>query len=259
MENKNSPVCKLSLIISVFALIFASASYFFPKKVTDPLTAATLDEKVKGIIIDTVRQDPQMLMDAMGEGIAKKREAAIGELTHSVLDKSSEINKQSMKFGELASKNAIVCFFDPLCKHCVDFQKSMIKLVKSKKDACFKLIPVAALGDDSITLAKVYLAAYEKGAEKALTFIEKIISTEGDITKAEIEKALKTAGLDPKEIEGMMPDADKKLVSNGKLAETLKLPVVPAIFVVRGKEVNILQATGTEQLLEAIEGKQDKK
>ena len=256
--ERNSSSCKLSLIISIIALIIAAASYFCPKKSTDLLNSSTLDEKVKGIMIDTVKQDPQLLMDAMGEGIAKKREAAIGELTNGILDKSSDITKQSMKFGELSSKTNVVCFFDPLCKHCIDFQKSMSKIVKAKKDVCFKMIPAAVLGDDSVTLAKVYIAVYDKSPEKALTFIEKITSSEGDINKSEIEKALKTAGLDPKEIEGMMTDADKKLIANGKLAETLKIPVVPAIFVVKGKEVNILQSTGIDQLLAAIEGKAEK-
>jgi len=256
--ERNSSSCKLSLIISILALIVAAASYFCPKKNADSLASSNFDEKVKGIIIDTVKQDPQLLMDAMGEGIAKKREAAIGELTKSVLDKSQDIAKQSMKFGELAAKTNVVCFFDPLCKHCIDFQKSMIKLVKAKKDVCFKMIPAAVLGDDSITLAKVYIAVYEKSPEKALTFIEKITSSEGDINKSDIEKALKTAGLDPKEIEGMMPDSDKKLIANGKLAEAIKIPVVPAIFIVKGKEVNILQATGVDQLLAAIEGKSGK-
>ena len=256
--ERNSSNCKLSLIISIIALIIASMSYFCPKKATDPLSASTFDEKVKGIIIDTIKQDPQLLMDAMGEGIAKKREAAIGELTNGVLDKSSEITKQSMKFGELSSKTNVVCFFDPLCKHCNDFQRSMTKLVKAKKDVCFKTIPVAVLGDDSVTLAKVYISVYEKSPEKALTFIEKITSLEGDINKSEIEKALKTAGLDPKEIEGMLTDSDKKLIANGKLAEALKIPVVPAIFIVKGKEVSILQTTGIDQLLAAIEGKPGK-
>lgn len=257
MENKTScsSGCKLTLVISVAALIFSAMAYFCPKKAAEPTPSSNLDDKVKSVVINVIKQDPQLLMDAMGEGIAKKREAAIGELTKGVSDLANEIDKQSMKFGDASAKQSIVCFFDPLCKHCIDFQKSMIKLVKANKKICFKLIPAAVLGEDSVTLSKIYIAVYEKSPEKALTFLEKITSSEKEVTKAEIEKSLKTAGFNPEEIEKMLPDADKKLIENGKMAEFLKIPVVPAIFAVNGKDIQIVQATDIDSLIAATEGK----
>ena len=131
----------------------------------------------------------------------------------------------------------------------------MLGVIKSKKDVCFKILPVAVLGDDSVTLAKVYLAAYEKGAEQAIKFIENITSGKGEMDKTAIDKALKVAGLNNKEIEGMMDDCDKKLAENGKMAESLKIPVVPAIFLAKGDKVEMLRLSSADQLLQTLEEK----
>lgn len=260
MENKNgscSSCCsKVTAILSVLALVIASAAYFCPKKGGEPSSASsTFDEKIKGIVLDVIKENPQLVMDAMGEGMAKKRDEAMNKLSDSVADKSADISNASLKFGRLDSKTSIIAFIDPLDTHCVDFLRSMVKISASKKDVCFKLMPVAVLGEDSITLAKVIIAAYEKGAEKALAFIEKVTAEGSEMDKAAIEKALKAAGLNSKEIEGMMEDTDKKLAENGKIAENLRLPLVPAIFMVKGKDIKMLQAVEVEPLVAAIEGK----
>ena len=254
MENKGSSCCKLGVILSVLALIVASVAYFCPKKEAGPCSSSTFDEKIKGIMVDVIKQNPQLLMDAMGEGMAKKREDTIKQISTDVAAQKAEIIKQSLKFGKTDSKNSIICFFDPLCKHCIEFQKSMVKLIKAKKDVGFNMLPVAVLGEDSVTLAKVYFAVYEKSPEKAIEFIEKITAEESNMDKASIEKALKAAGLSYKEIEGMLADSDKKLSANGAIAEKLRIPVVPAIFVTKGSEVNMIQATSVDQLLQIVEG-----
>ena len=256
MENKQKCSgcgCKVSIIVSILALRVASAAYFCPKKSSSVAESSTFDEKVRGIIVDTVKQNPQLVMNAMGEGIAKQREDELKQIEQNVADKSADITKLAMKFGKLDAKASVICFVDPLEKACIEIQKQMLNLVKAKKDLCFKLLPVAVLGNDSVTLAKVYLAVYEKSAEKATKFIEHVTSSKGDMDKKAIETALKAAGLDNKEIEGMMDDCDKKLAENGKLAESIKLPLVPAIFTLKDGKATMLRLSSAEQLPAAIE------
>lgn len=253
MENKNSSCSKVGIIISILALIVSLAAYFCPKKTNDLAASSTLDEKVKSAVVDLVKQNPQMLMDAMGEGIAKKREDTIKQLGTDVFVQKDEIAKQSLKFGKADGKSTVICFFDPLCKHCIDFQKSMLKLIEAGKDVNFEMMPVAVLGDDSVVLAKTYFAVYEKGADKAAKFIAKMTEDGSAMDKSAIEKALKSIGLDPKEIATMLDEADKKLASNGMMAEKLKLPFVPAIFVIKDSKIDIVQATGVDDILPYIE------
>ena len=257
MENSNQKCsrcgCKVSVVVSVLALAVAGASYFCPKHSESAVDSSTFDERIKNIMIDAVKQNPQLLMDAMGEGMAKQREEALKQVEIAVGEKTAEISKLASKLGELESKTSVICFIDPLEKSCVELQRSMIKLIKAKKDVCFKILPVAVLGDDSVTLAKVYLAAYEKGIEQAVKFIDSITSTKGEIDKKAIDNALKSAGLNSKEIEGMLDESDKKLIENGKMADSLKIPVVPAIFLTNGDKTTMLKLTSAEQLESAID------
>lgn len=258
MDNKqkcSGCSCKIIGILSVLALIVACASYFCPKQSCSSTESSTFDEKVRGIIIETIKQNPQLIMNAMGEGIAKQREEEMKQVEKSVADKSAEISKLASKFGKLDSKTSVTCFFDPLEKSCIELQRTILNLVRAKKDICFKLLPVAVLGEDSVTLAKVYIAVYEKSPEKAVTFIEKITAGNGEMDKKAIDAALKEAGLDSKEIEGMMDDCDKQLAENGKLAEGMKIPVVPAIFLTKDGKTTMLRLSSADQLIQAVEGK----
>ena len=51
----------------------------------------------------------------------------------------------------------------------------------------------------------------------------------------------------------MMDDCDKKLAENGRLAESMKLPLVPAIFTLKDGKATMLRLSSAEQLVPAIE------
>lgn len=252
--NCSGCCCKLTLVIAILALIVAATAYFCPRS---SLTSygTTFDEKVKGIILETAKQNPQLFMNAMEEGAAKQREDQLKRVEQEISEKIPEISKLAHKYGQLESKTSVVCFFDPLERNCIELLKEMLRMVKEKKDVCFKLLPVAALGEDSVVLAKVYIAVYEKSPEKSVRFIEKITSVEGDMDKKAIEKALKEVDLDPKEIEGMLGESDKKLVANGQLAENIHIPVVPAIFLAKDGKTTMLRLKSANQLEEEIDKK----
>jgi protein-disulfide isomerase len=209
---------------------------------------AAFDEKIKRVVLDIIKQNPQLLMDAMGEGIAKKREDAVKQLGNSVIAQQDTLFKQGLQFGNKDAKKRIICFFDPLCKHCIEFQGAMIKLVRSGMDVAFSILPVGVLGEDSVLVGKVYLAVYDKSPGKALEFIEAIISNGEAVDKDAIKKALKKVNLTYEEIEAQLAEADKKLAINGVSAEKLGIPVVPAIFYIFESTVKMLQTTNAEQI-----------
>jgi protein-disulfide isomerase len=255
MEKKGtgSGCCKFTAVVSVLALGGAVvSSYYCYKKCATPPEDSSFDEKVKNVVLDVVKQNPQLLMDAMGEGIARKREDTMKQLAADVLAKKDDLCKLGMKFGKSESKNIVICFFDPLCKHCISFQRSMLKIIQSGADVRFELIPVSVLGEDSVLVAKAYIAVYLKSPGKAAKFIEAVTAEDGTVDKDGMEKALKAAGVDSKDIEKLMADADAKLIENGKAAENLKIPVVPAIFHVKGQNIQMIQSTDVGQILQVI-------
>ena len=258
MEQDPKTSSKLGLIISVVALILAACAYFCPKKTAEPSTGPTgFDEKVRTIAVDVIQHNPKLLVDAFGAALAQQKEDFLKQISNEVYTQKEEITKQSMQFGNLESKSTIICFFDPFCKHCVEFQKSMVKLTKSKKDVCFKLIPIIRISEDSVPLAKAYIAAYDKSPEKALVFIEKITVDGNAMDKDSIEKAIKAAGLSVKEIEGMLAAADEKLASNCRLSQKLNIPGVPAIFSIKGSNAIVVQTVGVNELSDIIDSKED--
>jgi hypothetical protein len=141
-----------------------------------------------------------------------------------------------------------------MCKHCIEFQKDVIKTLEAKKNVCFHLLPVAVLGDDSVTLAKIYYVIYERSPEKALSFIKYVANSTEAMDKDGIEKALKSVGLSSKEIESAMPEGDKKVIANGKKAEELKIPFIPAVFHVTGNEAEAVKSPNLDSILRAVDG-----
>lgn len=256
MVSNNYGSSRIALLISVVSLVVAGVALFGGKKKESVCDSSTFDEQVRQIIIDTMRQNPQLLMDAMGEGISKKREDSLKQLSKGVAEEMEEVSKLSLKFGRLESKTGIICFFDPVCSHCIDFQRKMVKMVKSNLNVSFKMIPVGALGDDSRIYSKTYFAIYAKNPKKALAFIEKFTDGTTSMDRENVTKTIKAIGLNPKEIEGMMEDAGVKLEQSEKLLEKLRIPIVPAAFVVRGRNIELIKDFELKNLMK-ITGNED--
>ena len=112
----------------------------------------------------------------------------------------------------------------------------------------FQLIPVAALSEDSVTIAKVYVAAYAIDAQKCEKFIEKITENATGIDKDAIEKALKFAEISSSEVEKKLVEAEQKLSANEKLAQKIKLPVIPGVFLIKKNSIVMKQDLSVESL-----------
>jgi protein-disulfide isomerase len=251
-DNCCSTFSKVAVTVSVVALVVAVASYFCPKR---PCGGdQTCGGNIREAVVNVIRNNPQMVMDAMGEGMAKKREDVIKQLAKDVAMNKEVLSQMSITFGDRAAKSVFIAFIDPLCKHCIEFQKDAVKALKAKKNVCFHLLPVAVIGEDSITLAKIYYVIYAKSPEKALAFIEYVTNSTEAMDKDGIEKALKSVGLSSKDIESAMPDGDKKVIASGKKAEELKVPFIPAVFHVTGNEAEVVKSPNLDSILRAADG-----
>lgn len=239
---------KVSLALSVLAII--GTLYFKFGNSGDQ--AVIDDDKIKAVALQAVRENPKVIVDAMGEGINQKRVETIQQISEGIIQNKDEISRMSLKFGPKDAKSKIVCFFDPLCPHCIEFQKSMIKLLEAKKSVEFQMMPVVIVGEDSVLIARLYTLIYKKSPEKALEFIGKI-TNEKTVDQKTIEKAVKSIGLDYKELEASSTDADKVLLEVGQLANKLNIPVVPAAFIVKGSKAEPLQSFLIEDLAAVID------
>jgi protein-disulfide isomerase len=212
-------------------------------------------EKVASIVLSTIKENPNAIVDAMGDGISKKRDETIQQIAKTVLERRDEVEKLSLVFGDRSAKKSIICFFDPLCPHCIEFQKAVAEMVSAKKSVCFKLLPIVVIGEDSLTLARLYVSAYRANQEKALKVVAAVSEVAGKapINQKSIEESLKTAGMDPKDVKMKDQEVDKQLMSIGDLANNLKIPLVPAIFVTDGVAISALTSPSREALVQAVD------
>lgn len=242
---------KIGITVAIAALILSIVSLSTNKKIDEPLV---LDQnKIKEIVIDTIKQNPQLVMDTMGDGLAQQREAAIKQVIDDVKANKDEIAVNSLLFGKIGAKAKVICFFDPLCKHCILFQHSMMDIIKLNKEIEFQLIPVAVLSEDSAVIAKLYIAAYDIDRQKSESFIKKLIELGEHPDMQSTEKALISSGYSMSEIEKKMPDAEKRLIANTNFAQKIKLPVVPGIFLMNNSNVIINQDAMASSILKFFE------
>ncbi|MDR1488185.1 MAG: thioredoxin domain-containing protein [Holosporales bacterium] len=258
MENRCTNG-KLALGVSIVAFGISVCSYFCPKETECSCLSQKGSEqgghndKLKENVIAVIKNNPQAIMDAMGEGMAKKREDTIKKLEKDVVSNKDELTKMGLKFGDTKSKITVLAFVDPVCEHCMNFEQDLVKIVKSKKSVNFVILPVAVIGADSVTLAKVYHAIDEVNPAKTIEFIEVIASSKEPINKNGIEKALKSIGLSYKDIESHLESGDKKIAENGKMAKKLEVPVVPAVFIIDGNNSVMMQEPSMDGILQAID------
>ncbi|MDR2459060.1 MAG: hypothetical protein LBD43_03135 [Holosporales bacterium] len=243
---------KISITLSVLALAVAVVGYFRPGFRSG--AERIPDEQICNAVLEAIKANPQVIVDAMGEGMAIRRDEEFKKLAEKIEENKAEINKICMMFGKAVSKNVVTCILDPLCKHCVEFLKSMVKMSMAGHDVCFKLVPVAVLGADSVTIAKVYISCYEKNPVGTLKVIDAVVNCKKELSKDIIMQILKDAGFNPAEIESTMNIADTKVARNGELAERIGIPLVPAISISTPNGVKFVQAISVEQITQEIKG-----
>ncbi|MDR0552498.1 MAG: thioredoxin domain-containing protein [Holosporales bacterium] len=248
----NCGLGKFALVLSVIAV--GVSGYSCLKKCKCGDSASDLDSKIEAMVGDIISKKPDIIMEAMSKGVAQKREESIKQLGADVAASKDEISKLAMNFGPSSAKASVFAFIDPTCKHCIEFEKEFLKILDSKKDIGFKVVPVAVLGEDSVMIGKVYYALYSKSPEKALKFIKFVANSKNTLDKTAIEKGLKSIGADyDKDVEPNLSAADERLAKNGELAQKIGVPVVPAVFIVEGSKAEMLQNPTAEIIIDSVE------
>ncbi len=228
--------CKncLSIALSVFACILACVAMLKNghKSATSPMdiqnqSVSQIDDgKIRTTIIDIIKNDPQLLIDAMSAGIAKQRADLSKQQAQSVEKYKNDLLNTAYMLGNKEAKQTVLCLFDPICNGCIEFQHVMLKALKNKKDVCFYIIPIAALGERAEEVAKAYYAVCAKDPSKLIDFITEIIKDPSNL-----EFALKEVSVSQKDLEQFKNAINQKLEANLSWLDKLQINSVPAIFI----------------------------
>ena len=228
---------KIAIALSCIALGVAGASFFMPKKTN---FAESDDLELEKAVTRIFQNKPQVLLDVINNAVASKNKEAAAQICNDVFSQKEELKNIAICIGNKDAKKVIIAFSDPLCPHCKTFQQEIARRVELDKDLCVYLLPVAAISNDSVAIAQLYFAVYEKTPLKITTFMRaiaemKVVNNEG------ITQLLKSVNLKQSDIESLLENCREKIARCGMMAEKLGIPVVPAIFAIGKHTAKMLQ------------------
>lgn len=225
-------------------------------------------EEIGKIARDYMVANPEVLIE-MSNGLKAKQQAdqskELEENTKIAIAMQEQIlnNKDTPFIGPENAKIAIVEFFDYNCVYCSRVAPELKVIMKNNPDIkfVFKEMPIFENRFPTSKLAaqvanKVF---QEKGNEAYLKFHDAIYETkhfEGELTVADVQKAAKLVGVDPKV---KADDFTDKISDNMKLSEKLGIHGTPSfIFMPTSNQTPdntliMMQAASKEELQSIID------
>lgn len=228
----------------------------------DTFTAAQ-QSQIQDIIAKTLKDKPQIIIDALQAFQQKQYEQAAQTIKGTQQAASKFVSALFNQAGDPVVGNpngklTVVEFFDYQCPHCVDMNPVIDDLLKSNNNIrmVFKEFPIR--GPLSEFASRAALAANMQG--KYMAFHDALMKAPQPYTEASILAVAQSVGLAVDKLKTDMNSAGviKQIQANMKLGQDLKLLGTPAFFI--GKTdakttSNILYVPGQmskDQLNEAI-------
>jgi protein-disulfide isomerase len=249
-------------LMSAFAFNTQAAE---PSKFTN--LSAEEQEQIGKIASQYLLEHPEVLMDMSKALQNKDKEAQQEQLLQSAkiaIEKQDLIlnNKDTPFIGPADAKIAIVEFFDYNCVYCSRVAPEVKAIMKNNPDIkfVFKEMPIFENSFPTSKLgAQVANKVFkEKGSEGYMKYHEAVYATnhyEGKLTVADIEKAAKSVGVDPKVGEDEFMD---KVNDNMTLSNQLGIHGTPSFIFMPTSNQNadnvlvMMQAASKEQLQDII-------
>ncbi|MBQ9441240.1 MAG: hypothetical protein IJU54_02460 [Alphaproteobacteria bacterium] len=238
VQNKSCCSKKCSIILALAACIVSVLALNKVNKVCTVVNNNNnIAEKIQIEVKDAITKNPQLILDAISNGLVNKRDKIMEQSAVNVENNKNEIIKSAIRIGDATAKFVTICFFDPAGTPCMEAQRTIVDIVKqNNKKMCFYLLPVSVLGDKSEKLAKVYyqLQAFDmdkskksgKQSNKLGDFIQEIVKD-----GATVDKVLDIIKVNKHELNKYEDIAKSNLNKNKELLEKLKISSLPAIFI----------------------------
>lgn len=237
-----SPLARIAAALLMGATIYAPAlaqDFSGPQK-----------QQIEGIIRDYLLKNPEVLRDAF-TALEAKQARAEAEQRADALKTHADMLTQSRYQAVVGNPNGkvtLVEFFDYNCGYCKQALPDLTRLMKEDGDLRVVLKDFPVLGPGSVEAAQVAIAVKKQlQGEKFWAFHVKLLSTRGQVGKAQALAAARDSGADmdklAKDMEG--PEIQATLQESAKLADALSLTGTPTYVV--GDEV-VVGAVGYAQI-----------
>lgn len=240
-----------SIIVAVAGVI--GYNFFFPYcKQQNNLSEVG---HIKEVVLQLIKDEPEKFVDAMNEGSKKQQEALKQQIVLDAQQNSEVLLKTGFTFGDEKANVKLLAFIDPICPHSNTFIKMAFKLLEVGHKIRVQLITTSILGEPSIAIGKLLLAANIQGTEKLKKFWGKLINSNGEVTQVQINQLAKESDLN---LETLHKDVNSNQVieilkSNGDLLEKLKILGVPMVFIFNtNNKIKLLPPLDMNELIEEV-------
>ncbi|MPZ56782.1 MAG: thioredoxin domain-containing protein [Rhizobiales bacterium] len=211
--------------------------------------------EIEAIIKDYLIKNPEILKDVASALERQQAETAAATGRKAIKEHATLLfnSPRQVVIGNPRGDVTMVEFFDYNCGFCKRALADMMELIKNdpKLKVVLKEFPV--LGEGSVQAAQVAAAAMlqDKTGKKYLEFHRKLLTSRGQIARAQAIAAAKETGFDVARIErdSTGPEVRKTLEESFMLAEALGLNGTPSYVI--GSNV-VIGAVGLAKLKENI-------
>lgn len=180
----------LTLLASLSATLLAPALHAAP-------FTPEQEARIKELIRETLIANPKIL-DEAAESWEKQNAAAQEAQLGNFIKGNKDVLFNSATSPRLGAKNpklTLVLFTDYNCPYCKQFDPQLTKLLKAYPDdlgLVIKLLPFK--GQTSAKAAQYSLTLWQQDPARFLTLHDKLMSKQGMLTEADINKALASTG-----------------------------------------------------------------
>lgn len=180
----------LTLLASLSAALLAPALHAAP-------FTPEQEARIKELIRETLIANPKIL-DEAAESWEKQNAAAQEAQLGNFIKGNKDVlfnSATSPRLGAKKPKLTLVLFTDYNCPYCKQFDPQLTKLLKAYPDdlgLVIKLLPFK--GQTSAKAAQYSLTLWQQDPARFLTLHDKLMSKQGMLTEADINKALASTG-----------------------------------------------------------------
>lgn len=203
---------------------------------TPPFDAAQ-EEAVRNIVRDYLLANPEVLVEAL-QTYQERQRLAQQEAARQALASNRELlenDPDAPVMGNPDGDVVVVEFFDYRCPYCIQVADALRREVETDGNIRLVMKEFPILGPDSVTAARMALAANRQGKYEELHWT--LMNVAGKVTEDKAWKAAERVGLDLDQLRADMqaPEIDAMLQRNFQLAQQLQVNGTPAFVV--GDEV----------------------
>jgi protein-disulfide isomerase len=189
--------------------------------------------RIKDIVREVLRENPELVLDAIQALEAKEREEANQKSTQAMKQYRDRLEKDGRDpvAGNAKGDVTVVLFSDYKCPYCKQVSDRVFKAVESdgKARLVFKELPI--LGRESMIAARAALASMEQN--KYVPYHKALLADRGSLDEANVLRIAGTVGLDVARLKTDMakPDVEERLKRTIELARMLDIRGTPAFVI----------------------------